>query len=47
MSSKLYKNIRSIYTMIILDNEGNEIGRIVGPKTKEQLLEELKKYETS
>lgn len=46
MSSELSKNIRSIYTMIILDNEGNEIGKIVGPRTKEQLLKELKKYES-
>lgn len=45
MSSKLSKNIKSIYTMIILDNEGNEIGRIIGPKTKEQLLEELNSIE--
>ena len=45
MSSELSKNIRSIYTMIILDNEGNEIGRIIGPRTKEQLLKELNKYD--
>ena len=45
MSSELYKNNRSIYTMIILDNEGNEIGRIVGSKTKKQLLKELNSIE--
>ena len=28
-----------------IDVDDNEIGRIIGPRTKEQLLEELKNYE--
>ena len=38
-------HIKSVPTMIILKKENNEIGRIIGPRTKEQLLEELKNYE--
>ena len=38
-------NVMSVPTMIILDKDDNEIGRIIGPRTKEQLLEELKNYE--
>ena len=35
----------SVPTMIILDKDDNEIGRFIGLRTKEQLLEELKNYE--
>lgn len=38
-------NVRSVPTIVILDKDDNEIGRFVGSRTKEQLLEELKKYE--
>ena len=38
-------HIKSVYTVIVLDNEGEELGRFVGPRTKEQLLEELNKYD--
>ena len=38
-------NIKSVPTVIVLDNEGEELGRFVGPRTKEQLLEELNKYD--
>ena len=38
-------NVKSVPTVIVLNNEGEELGRFVGPRTKEQLLEELKKYE--
>lgn len=38
-------HIKSIPTVIVLDNEGEELGRFVGPRTKEQLLEELNKYD--
>ena len=38
-------HVKSVPTVIVLDNEGEELGRFVGPRTKEQLLEELKKYE--
>ena len=38
-------NIKSVPTIIVLNNEGEELGRFVGPRTKEQLLEELKNYE--
>ena len=31
-------------TGVILNSEGEELGRFVGFKTKEQLLEELDKY---
>ena len=36
--------IRSVPTILVLNNEGEELGRFVGPRTKEQLLEEIKKY---
>lgn len=38
-------HVKSVPTVIVLDNEGEELGRFVGPRTKEQLLEELKNYE--
>ena len=38
-------NVRSVPTIVILDKDDNEIGRFIGSRTKEQLLEELKKYE--
>lgn len=38
-------NVRSVPTIVILDKDDNEIGRFTGSRTKEQLLEELKKYE--
>lgn len=38
-------NVMSVPTIVILDKDGNEIGRFIGSRTKEQLLEELKKYE--
>ena len=37
-------NVKSTPTVIVLNNEGEELGRFVGFKTKEQLLEELNKY---
>ena len=37
-------NVTSVPTVVILNNEGEELGRFVGPRTKEQLLEEIKKY---
>lgn len=39
-------NIKSAPTVTVLNSEGEELGRFVGPRTKEQLLEEFKKYET-
>ena len=38
-------NVKSVPTVIVLNNEGEELGRFVGTRTKEQLLEELKSYE--
>ena len=38
-------NVKSVPTVIVLNNEGEELGRFVGTRTKEQLLEELKNYE--
>ena len=38
-------HVKSVPTVIVLDNEGEELGRFVGLRTKEQLLEELKNYE--
>lgn len=38
-------NVMSVPTIVILDKDDNEIGRFIGSRTKEQLLEELKKYE--
>ena len=37
-------DIKSVPTVVILDSEGEELGRFVGFKTKEQILEELNKY---
>ena len=37
-------NVKSVSTVIVLNDEGEELGRFVGPRTKEQLLEELSKY---
>lgn len=39
-------NIKSVPTVIVLNNEGEELGRFVGSRNKEQLLEELNKYKT-
>ena len=39
-------NVRSVPTIVVLDKDDNEVGRFVGPRTKEQLLEELNKYRT-
>ena len=38
-------NVMSVPTIVILDKDDNEIGRFIGSRTKEQLLEEPKKYE--
>ena len=38
-------NVMSVPTIVVLDEDDNEIGRFIGTRTKEQLLEELKKYE--
>ena len=38
-------HVKSVHTVIVLDNEGEELGRFVGPRNKEQLLEELNKYD--
>ena len=40
-------DIRSIPTLVIIDENGNEVGRILGSKSKEQILEELKKCSTA
>ena len=40
-------NVKSVPTVIILNNEGEELGRFVGPRTKEQLLKELSKYNST
>ena len=37
-------DIKSVPTVVILNSEGEELGRFVGFKTKEQILEELNKY---
>ena len=39
-------NVKSVPTVIVLNNEGEELGRFVGSRNKEQLLEELSKYKT-
>ena len=39
-------HVKSVPTVIVLNNEGEELGRFVGPRTKKQLLEELNKYKT-
>ena len=38
-------NVMSVPTIVILDEDDNEVGRFIGSRTKEQLLKELKKYE--
>ena len=38
-------NVMSVPTIVVLDKDDNEVGRFIGSRTKEQLLEELKKYE--
>ena len=43
LADKYHDN--SVHRVIVLDNEGEELGRFVGPRTKEQLLEELNKYD--
>ena len=40
-------NVKSVPTVVILNNKGEELGRFVGPRTKEQLLEELSKYNST
>ena len=40
-------NVKSVPTVVILNNEGEELGRFVGSRTKEQLLEELSKYNST
>ena len=40
-------NVKSVPTVVILNNKGEELGRFVGPRTKEQLLEELNKYNST
>ena len=35
----------SVPTIVVLDEDDNEVGRFIGSRTKEQLLKELKKYE--
>ena len=37
-------DIKSVPTVVILDSEGEELGRFVGFKTKEQILGEIYKY---
>ena len=39
-------NVKSVPTVIVLNNEGEELGRFIGSRNKEQLLEELNKYKT-
>lgn len=39
-------HVKSVPTVIVLNNEGEELGRFVGLRTKEQLLKELNKYKT-
>ena len=39
-------NVMSVPTIVVLDEDDNEVGRFVGFRTKEQLLEELNKYRT-
>ena len=39
-------NIGHVPTVIVLNNEGEELGRFVGSRNKEQLFEELNKYKT-
>ena len=38
-------NVMSVPTIVVLDEDDNEVGRFIGSRTKEQLLEELKRYE--
>ena len=38
-------NVMSVPTIVVLDEDDNEVGRFVGTRTKEQLLDELKNYE--
>ena len=38
-------NVMSVPTIVVLDENDNEVGRFIGSQTKEQLLKELKKYE--
>ena len=38
-------NVMSVPTIVVLDEDDKEVGRFIGSRTKEQLLEELKKYE--
>ena len=38
-------NVMSVPTIVVLDEDDNEVGRFIGSRTKEQLLKELKKYE--
>ena len=38
-------NVMSVPTIVVIDEDDNEVGRFIGSLTKEQLLKELKKYE--
>lgn len=38
-------NVMSVPTIVVLDEDDNEVGRFIGSRTKEQLLKELNKYE--
>ena len=38
-------NVMSVPTIVVLDEDDNEVGRFIGSRTKEQLLEEWKRYE--
>ena len=38
-------NVMYVPTIVVLDEDDNEVGRFIGSRTKEQLLKELKKYE--
>ena len=38
-------NVMSVPTIVVLDEDDNEVCRFIGSRTKEQLLKELKKYE--
>ena len=41
-----FEEVKSASTVVILDSEGEELGRFGNFRTKEQLLEEFKKYNT-
>ena len=37
-------NVTSVPTVIVLDENGEEIGRFVGARSKDQLINELQQY---